>query len=86
MAVDNPAVTETGHGLVLVATLSTEWGSFLTPASKVVYFTLVFQSDVPPGSDPAAADGQIRDRMPGTPSGSSSPLGAHSGKAPTSEG
>jgi hypothetical protein len=86
MAVDDSAFTETGHGLVLVATLSTECGSFLTPASKVVYFTLVFQSDVPPGSDPAAADGHTRDCEPGTPSGSSSPLVAHSGKAPTSEG
>src|SRR5260370_35297403 len=28
MAVDEPAVTKTGHGLVLVAALSTEWGSF----------------------------------------------------------
>ena len=86
MAVNDSAVTATGHGLVLVATLSTEWGTFLTPASKVVYFTLVFQSDVPPGSDPAAADGHTRDCEPGTPSGSSSPLVAHSGKAPTSAG
>jgi hypothetical protein len=86
MAVDDSAFTETGHGLALVATLSTEWGCFLTPASKVVYFTLVFQSDVPPGNDPAAADAQTRDCEPGTSSGSSSPLVAHSGKAPTSEG
>ena len=46
-AVDEPAVTETGHGLVLVAALSTEWGSFRTPAGKVVYFTLAFQPDLP---------------------------------------
>jgi hypothetical protein len=55
MAVDEPAVTETGHGLVLVAALSTEWGSFRTPAGKVVYFMLTFQSDLSPGSDRAAA-------------------------------
>jgi hypothetical protein len=54
-AVDEPAVTETGHGLALVAALSTEWGSFRTPAGKVVYFTLAFQSDLPSGSGRAAA-------------------------------
>ena len=57
MAVDEPDVAETRHGLVLVATLSTEWGSFLTPAGKVAYFTLAFPSDLPPGSDDAAAGG-----------------------------
>ena len=57
-AVDEPGVTETGHGLVLVAALSTEWGSFRTPAGKVVYFTLAFQSYLPPGGDRAAADGR----------------------------
>jgi hypothetical protein len=86
MAVDDRAVTETGHGLVLVATLSTEWGSFLTPASKVVYFTLAFQADLLPGNDPAAANGHTRDCEPGTSSDSSSPLVAHSGKAPSGEG
>src|SRR5580704_16346722 len=54
MAVNEPAVTETGPGLVLVAALSTEWGSFRTPAGKVVYFTLAFQPDLP--SERAAAD------------------------------
>jgi hypothetical protein len=53
MAVNEPAVTETGPGLVLVAALSTEWGSFRTPAGKVVYFTLAFRSDLPQGSDRA---------------------------------
>jgi anti-sigma regulatory factor (Ser/Thr protein kinase) len=48
MAVDEPAVTETGHGLVLVATLSTEWGSFQTPAGKAMYFMLAFESDLRP--------------------------------------
>ena len=58
-AVDEPTVTETGHGLVLVATLSTEWGSFLTPAGKVAYFTLAFQSDLPLGGDHASAGGHL---------------------------
>jgi hypothetical protein len=47
IAVDEPADTETGRGLVLVAALSTEWGSFRTPAGKAAYFTLAFQPDLP---------------------------------------
>ena len=57
MALDEPTVAETAHGLVLIATLSTEWGCFRTPVGKVVYFTLAFQSDLPPGGDRAGADG-----------------------------
>jgi len=34
---------ETGRGLMLVDTLSDEWGSYRTPAGKAVYFTLAFQ-------------------------------------------
>jgi anti-sigma regulatory factor (Ser/Thr protein kinase) len=45
---DQPARAETGRGLILVATLSTEWGSFRTPAGKTVYFTLAFQPDGAP--------------------------------------
>jgi hypothetical protein len=30
---------ETGRGLVLVGTLSAEWGFYRTPAGKAVYFT-----------------------------------------------
>jgi anti-sigma regulatory factor (Ser/Thr protein kinase) len=37
------ADTETGRGLMLVDTLSDEWGSYRTPAGKAVYFTLAFQ-------------------------------------------
>jgi anti-sigma regulatory factor (Ser/Thr protein kinase) len=47
VAADVPADTEAGRGLVLVATLSTDWGSFRTPAGKAVYFTLAFQPDLP---------------------------------------
>jgi len=62
MALDEPTVTETAHGLVLIATLSTEWGSFRIPVGKVVYFTLAFLSDLPPGGDRAAAGGHTRGR------------------------
>ncbi len=41
-----PAVTETGHWLVLVAALSTGWGSFRTDTGRVAYFTLAFQPDL----------------------------------------
>ena len=44
--VDAPADAETGRGLMLVATLSTEWGFYRTPAGKAVYFTLAIQPDV----------------------------------------
>ena len=50
MAVGEPAVTETGRGLVLVAALSTGMGLFPTPAGKAMYFTLAFQSDLPQGA------------------------------------
>jgi anti-sigma regulatory factor (Ser/Thr protein kinase) len=40
-----PAETETGRGLLLVTTLSAEWGFYRTPAGKAVYFTLELQRD-----------------------------------------
>jgi hypothetical protein len=43
---DASAEAETGRGLMLVATLSAEWGSYYTPAGKAVYFTLAFQPDL----------------------------------------
>ena len=36
----SPAEAETGRGLLLVTTLSDEWGFYRTPAGKAVYFTL----------------------------------------------
>jgi len=51
---DQPADAKAGRGLILVATLSTEWGSFRTPAGKAVYFTLAFQPDLPWHGDHAA--------------------------------
>jgi hypothetical protein len=38
-----PGDAETGRGLMLVATLSDEWGFYQTPAGKAVYFTLASQ-------------------------------------------
>ena len=43
---DVSAEAETGRGLMLVDRLSAEWGSYRTPAGKVVYFTLAFQPDL----------------------------------------
>ena len=50
---DEPAGADTGRGLVLVAALSTEWGSFRTPAGKAMYFTLAFPHDLPLDGDRA---------------------------------
>jgi hypothetical protein len=48
-----PPGADTGRGLVLVAALSTEWGSFRTPAGKAMYFTLAFPRDLPLDGDRA---------------------------------
>jgi len=32
---------------MLVATLSSQWGFYPTPAGKAVYFTLAFEPDLP---------------------------------------
>jgi hypothetical protein len=55
VAADEPARTETGRGLVLIAALSAEWGSFRTPAGEAAYFTLACQPDLPGAGDRAAA-------------------------------
>ena len=58
---DCPAETdaETGRGLLLVTSLSADWGFYRTPGGKAVYFTLRAQPDVhgvvidrPDGHDP----------------------------------
>src|ERR1700734_2377452 len=53
------ANAETGRGLLLVTSLSAEWGFYRTPGGKAVYFTLEAQPDVhenvigaPQGHDP----------------------------------
>jgi anti-sigma regulatory factor (Ser/Thr protein kinase) len=43
--VDVPADAEAGRGLMLVASLSADWGYYRTPAGKAVYFTLAFHTD-----------------------------------------
>ena len=40
-----PAEAETGRGLLLVTSLSAEWGFYRTPMGKAVYFTLEFPPD-----------------------------------------
>jgi hypothetical protein len=50
-----PVDSGTGRGLVLVAALSAEWGSFRTPAGKAMYFTLAFEPDRSSGGDRAVA-------------------------------
>ena len=48
---DDLADRDAGCGLVLVAALSTEWGSFRTPAGKAMYFTLALQPGLSPVGD-----------------------------------
>src|SRR5215467_10702760 len=45
VALNTPAEAETGRGLMLVASLSTGWGYYRTPAGKAVYFTLALETD-----------------------------------------
>jgi len=52
---DQPA--DAHRGLVLVVALSTEWGSFRTPAGRAMYFTLALRPDPLLGDDRAAAGG-----------------------------
>ena len=56
LGADEPAGTDAGRGLVLVAALSTEWGSFRTPAGKAMYFTLGFPPDRLPAGRVIAGD------------------------------
>src|SRR5260370_18277186 len=42
---NGPAAAETTRGLILVATLSDEWGFYRTPVGQATYFTLAFQPD-----------------------------------------
>ena len=45
MAVDEQVAGQAWPGLALVASLSAEWGSFLTFTGKAMYFALAFQAD-----------------------------------------
>ena len=42
--VDAPADAESGRGLMLVASLATDWGYYPTLAGKAVYFTLALEA------------------------------------------
>ena len=42
--VDTPADAESGRGLMLVASLATDWGYYPTLAGKAVYFTLALEA------------------------------------------
>ena len=44
MAVDEQAARQAPAGLALVASRSTEWGSFLTFTGQAMYFALAFQA------------------------------------------
>jgi anti-sigma regulatory factor (Ser/Thr protein kinase) len=48
--IDTPADAEAGRGLMLVGSLSADWGFYRTPAGKAVYFTLEFQPDLDNGN------------------------------------
>src|SRR5215471_15182586 len=45
--VDAPADAESGRGLMLVASLATDWGYYPTLAGKAVYFTLALEAGFP---------------------------------------
>ena len=45
--VDAPADAESGRGLMLVASLVTDWGYYPTLTGKAVYFTLVLEAGLP---------------------------------------
>jgi anti-sigma regulatory factor (Ser/Thr protein kinase) len=42
ISVNGPADAEAGRGLMLVASLSSQWGFYPTTAGKAVYFTLAY--------------------------------------------
>ena len=60
--VDGPADAETGRGLMLVSSLSAEWGYNRTPTGKAVYFTLASGADPGEGGDRSRQDSDSRVR------------------------
>ena len=71
--VDAPGEAETGRGLMLVATLATEWGFYRTPAGKAVYFTVASEPECGAG-ERRGPRGFIRgDGEPSAPGASPSP-------------
>ena len=58
MRVDAPVDAEAGRGLMLVTTLSAEWGFYRTPAGKAVYFTLAFPPEAAESGGPGLREVQ----------------------------
>jgi anti-sigma regulatory factor (Ser/Thr protein kinase) len=58
--VEAPTDAETGRGLMLVTSLSTDWGWYRTSAGKAVYFTLEFQADLDRGRRHERRAGRVR--------------------------
>ena len=58
MLIDAPVDAETGRGLMLVTTLSAEWGFYRTPAGKAVYFTLAFPPEAAESGGPGLREVQ----------------------------
>ena len=54
--VNAPADAETGRGLMLVASLSDDWGCYRTAAGKAVYFALAFPADAEEDGGSSARD------------------------------
>ena len=74
---DVPADAETGRGLLLVETLSDEWGFYRTPAGKAVYFTLVSQPDQADQLEQLDQPGQANQDGQAPAAGGSGPQRAH---------
>jgi anti-sigma regulatory factor (Ser/Thr protein kinase) len=58
---DAPVEAETGRGLMLVNSLSSEWGCYRTPTGKAVYFTLAFE---PAPDDAVECSPRLRQARP----------------------
>ena len=79
--VDAPADAETGRGLMLVATLSADWGVYRTPEGKAVYFTLAFEPALAEGGE-RGPQGFLRGDGESSPGASPSPPNAAAIPAP----
>jgi anti-sigma regulatory factor (Ser/Thr protein kinase) len=71
--VDAPGDAETGRGLMLVASLATEWGFYRTPAGKAVYFTIASAPDCGEGDGRGPRGFMRGDDEPSAPGDSPSP-------------
>jgi hypothetical protein len=53
---------EAGRGLMLVASLATDWGVYRTPGGKAVYFTLALQDELDDHGDAENLPGGLGER------------------------